>query len=75
MTDKNGEQEPVKDYYLAAMFRVDPEKVAALRRIMSGKTRCPMCDASNPADQKYCDKCGAPLYPEVLDDKKEEQDY
>ncbi|MGQ9586952.1 MAG: hypothetical protein ACUVT7_01025 [Thermoplasmata archaeon] len=70
MTDENGQQEPVKDYMLAAMFRTDPDKVAALRRIMSGRTRCPACDAPNPADQKHCEKCGAPLYPEVREEEE-----
>jgi ribosomal protein L40E len=66
------------DMSLATMYHLDPEKLAAIRRIVSGMTRCPECDALNPANQKRCDKCGAKLYPEVKDDeppKKEDEVY
>jgi ribosomal protein L40E len=65
------------DYEIATMYRVDPEKLAQIRRIMSGMTRCPECDALNSADQKRCEKCGAKLYPEVEDEEpaKEEEPY
>ncbi len=53
------------DYRLATMLRVDPERLAALRRSMSGKTRCPNCDEANDADRKFCAKCGAALYPDL----------
>ncbi len=60
------------------MYHLDPEKLAAMRRIMTGMTRCPECDALNMAGQKRCDKCGAKLYPEVDDEeekKPEEEPY
>lgn len=66
------------DYAIATMYRVDPEKLAQIRRIVSGVTRCPECDAVNPANQKRCDKCGAKLYPEMEDEepsKEEEEPY
>ncbi len=59
------------DNALATMFRLDPERLAALRRAMTGMTRCPECDALNRADQPRCDKCGAKLYPEVPDNEEE----
>lgn len=43
--------------------RYDPERLAAVKRIISGKTRCPECDRVNRADQETCDGCGAKLYP------------
>lgn len=66
------------DWSLATMYRLDPERLAAARRIMTGMTRCPECDALNLANQKRCDKCGAKLYPEVKDDeppRKEDEVY
>jgi uncharacterized paraquat-inducible protein A len=51
------------------MHRLDPERLAAVRRAMTGMTRCPECDALNRADQPRCDKCGAKLYPEVPDNE------
>lgn len=65
------------DMSLATMYHLDPERLAAIRRIATGMTRCPECDALNPASQKRCDKCGAKLYPEVEDEeptKKEEDE-
>lgn len=59
------------DNALAIMYRLDPEKIAAVRRAISGMTRCPECDALNRADQPRCDKCGAKLYPEVPDNDEE----
>jgi len=53
------------DMTIATLYRMDPEKLKAIRRAMTGMTRCPECDALNRADQKYCDKCGAKLYPEL----------
>ena len=44
--------------------RYDPKRLDAVVRSASGRTRCPECDTLNPADQKYCDECGAALYPE-----------
>jgi uncharacterized paraquat-inducible protein A len=48
---------------LAMRNRFDPERLAAVRRAISGKTRCPECDALNRADQETCTRCGAHLYP------------
>jgi hypothetical protein len=66
------------DYAIATLYRLDPEKLAQIRRIVSGMTRCPECDALNRADQQRCDTCGAKLYPEVEDEKEkkpEEEPY
>lgn len=59
------------DLTIATLYRLDPEKLAAIRRSISGMTRCPECDALNRADQPRCDKCGAKLYPEVKDNEEE----
>ncbi len=53
------------DYMLATMLRVDPDKLAAVRRAVSGVTRCPRCDEPNPASERHCFKCGSPLYPDL----------
>ncbi len=68
MTDENP---AYHDNALAIMYRLDPEKLAAIRRSVSGLTRCPECDAVNRADQPRCEKCGAKLYPEVEDNEEE----
>lgn len=52
-----------KDAFIAAMFRLDPDRLRQLRRIASGMTRCPECDSVNPAAERMCVKCGARLYP------------
>lgn len=57
---------------LVARTRYDPERLAAVKRAMSGKTRCPECDETNPADQERCERCGARLYPELRKKKREE---
>jgi len=54
---------------LAMRNRFDPERLAAVKRSISGKTRCPECDELNRADQETCNRCGARLYP---GDRKEE---
>ena len=59
------------DYRLATMLRLDPERLAALRRSMSGKTKCPNCDETNDADRKYCVKCGAALYPDLVAEERD----
>lgn len=71
----NGEErkEPIRDAMIATMFRTDIERVAALRRAVSGKTRCPECDAVNPANQRRCDKCGSLLYPELRDEEERKE--
>jgi methionyl-tRNA synthetase len=59
------------DMTIATLYRLDPDKLAAVRRAVSGMTRCPECDALNRADQPRCEKCGAKLYPEVPDNEEE----
>jgi len=59
------------DLTIATLYRLDPDRLAAIRRAVSGMTRCPECDALNRADQPRCDKCGAKLYPEVPDKDEE----
>ena len=61
-----------EDRVIAALYRLDPDKLAAVRRAMTGMTRCPACDALNPADQRRCHKCGANLYYDLPDEKKPE---
>lgn len=68
--DRRG-SESYHDVPLSILYRLDPEKLAAVRRSISGMTRCPRCDALNRADQSRCDKCGAKLYPEVPDNEEE----
>jgi ribosomal protein L40E len=34
---------------------------SGLRGADAVEIRCPTCDAPNPADARYCDRCGAPL--------------
>lgn len=66
----SSEMSPDKtDYMLAMMMRVDPERLAAVRRAISKRTRCPICDEVNRADQRYCDRCGAPLYPDLEEEQ------
>ena len=52
-----------KDSFLATMYMLDPDRLRQLRRIASGVTRCPECDAANPASERFCTKCHAKLYP------------
>jgi uncharacterized paraquat-inducible protein A len=62
------------DNMIAIMYRLDPEKIAAVRRAISGMTRCPGCDALNRADQGHCIRCGAKLYPEVKDEESPKEE-
>ena len=55
--------EKERDALLATMYRMDPDRLRQLRRIASGVTRCPECDAPNPAGERFCRKCRAKLYP------------
>jgi uncharacterized paraquat-inducible protein A len=48
---------------LALRNRFDPERLAAVKRSISGKTRCPECGELNRADQETCDRCQSHLYP------------
>ena len=61
MTEDRGSKD--KDAFLAAMYRLDPDKLRQLRRVSSGMTRCPECDAANPAGERFCAKCHTKLYP------------
>ena len=60
------------DYRLATLLRIDPERLAALRRARSGMTMCPNCCEPTRADQRYCEKCGAALYPDLESEKRDE---
>ena len=64
------ERQRHEDRVLSAMYRLDPDKLAAIRRATSGKTRCPECDTVNPADQRKCYKCGANLYYDLPDEEE-----
>lgn len=61
MADEHREKD--KDAFLAAMYRIDPDRLRQLRRVVSGVTRCPECDSPNPAGERFCRKCGSKLYP------------
>jgi uncharacterized paraquat-inducible protein A len=68
----NDDERPAyHDNVIATLHRLDPERLAAIRRAWTGMTRCPECDALNMAEQPRCDKCGAKLYPEVPDNEEE----
>lgn len=62
-----------RDYRLATMLRLDPERLAALRRARTGKTKCPNCDETNDADKRFCAKCGAALYPDLEAERWDEE--
>lgn len=72
MPDREHRDGVYHDYALATMLRLDPDRLAAVRRAVTGMTRCPKCDALNRADQQRCDKCGAKLYPEVPENDEKE---
>jgi hypothetical protein len=59
------------DEHLAAtLLRIDVDRVRAVRRATSGTTRCPQCDAPNPADRRTCRACGSRLYPVEEEDDR-----
>jgi uncharacterized paraquat-inducible protein A len=70
-SDENEYREKDHDNVIATLYRLDPERLAAVRRAISGVTRCPQFDAPNRADQPRCGRCGAKLYPEVPDNEEE----
>lgn len=74
MTPEEDEHPAYHDHTLAIMYRLDPEKLAAVRRAISGMTRCPNCDELNPANHRFCMKCGCKLYPEVDDSEQRPED-
>lgn len=61
MTAQRTEKE--RDALLATMYRMDPDRLRQLRRVVSGVSRCPECDSPNPAGERFCRKCGSKLYP------------
>ncbi len=71
MSDDREDSGSYHDMTIATLYRLDPDKLKAVRRAISGSTRCPQCDALNRADQPRCEKCGAKLYPEVPDNEEE----
>jgi len=71
MSDDREDSGSYHDMTIATLYRLDPDKLKAVRRAISGSTRCPQCDALNRADQPRCEKCGAKLYPEVPDSEEE----
>jgi uncharacterized paraquat-inducible protein A len=71
MSDDREDSGSYHDLTIATLYRLDPDKLKAVRRAISGSTRCPQCDALNQADQPRCEKCGAKLYPEVSDNEEE----
>ena len=66
------EKQRREDRLIAMMYRLDPDRLAAVRRATSGTTRCPECDTLNPATQRTCYKCGAKLYYDLPEEKKPE---
>jgi len=71
MSDEKEDRGSYHDMTIATLYRLDPDKLAAVRRAMTGSTRCPECGALNRAEQPRCEKCGAKLYPDVPDNEKE----
>lgn len=54
----------------ATLFRLNVDRVRAVRRSVSGTTRCPECGSANPADRRTCRVCGSRLYPVEEEDEK-----
>jgi len=75
MTDQDREQRAQRMGRLAELIsrsRYDPDRLAAVKRSMTGMTRCPVCDGLNRADSKFCIKCGAYLYPEMREEDEKQ---
>jgi ribosomal protein L32 len=74
MSDEDGRSEydrqALEDAKLATMFRVDVDRLKTMRRVMSGTARCPNCDKVNPAENRFCQYCGAKLYPAEEEEEK-----
>jgi len=68
------ERQRHEDRVIATMYRLDPDRLAAVRRAATGMTRCPACDTLNPADQKRCNRCGANLYYDLPDEEKPKEE-
>jgi uncharacterized paraquat-inducible protein A len=64
------DQEKHEDRVIATLYRLDVDKLAAVRRAASGRTRCPECDSLNPASERKCLKCGARLYYDIREKKE-----
>jgi len=64
------EKQKHEDRVIATLYRLDPDRLAAVRRAASKMTRCPECDTLNPADQRKCYNCGANLYYDLPDEEK-----
>jgi rRNA maturation endonuclease Nob1 len=58
------------EHVAATLLRVDVDRIRAVKRAISGLTRCPECDSMNPADRRMCKACGARLYPVEEEDDR-----
>ena len=59
-----------EEHMISTMYRIPVDRVKAVQRAMSGKTRCPQCDAVNPANRRFCKACNAKLYPVEEEDDR-----
>jgi uncharacterized paraquat-inducible protein A len=59
-----------EEHIAATLYRLDVDKVKAVQRAASGKTRCPECNSLNPADRRFCRACKAKLYPVEEEDER-----
>ncbi|HEX9907615.1 MAG TPA: zinc ribbon domain-containing protein [Thermoplasmata archaeon] len=64
------DRQSLEDAKLATMFRVDVDRLKTIRRVVSGVARCPNCDKVNPAENRFCQYCGAKLYPAEEEEEK-----
>lgn len=58
------------EHIAAALYGLDVDKLKAVQRAVSGKTRCPQCSSPNPADRRFCRACKAKLYPVEEEDDR-----